>query len=64
MKTSRKLNEIEEKNFRMGEKEYDTFTSTGSLEALNGAVRAYRASMQAIRYKILYNSLIKRIDDR
>lgn len=57
MKAKDRLTVIEKNSFEMGKKENETFNSTGSLKALDGAVRAYRASMQAMRYRIMYNSI-------
>lgn len=54
MKLNKKLKEIEDKSFKMGNEAYDRFMEDGGITVLNGAVRAYRCSMQALRYQIMF----------
>lgn len=58
MTTKERLKEIQKKNFKMGKKAFITYLEDdGGLESLNAAVRAFRASMQALRYSIMYNTI-------
>lgn len=56
MKTNETLKAIEKKNFEMGNEAYEKFMKDGGITTLNGAVRAYRASMQALRYQIMFGN--------
>ena len=56
MKPNKKLKEIEDKSFALGNKSYEEFMTKGGIVILNGAVRAYRCSMQALRYSIMFSS--------
>lgn len=64
MKNQTVLETIEEKAFKMGNREYTVHEKTGSLAALRGAVTAYRASMQAMRYKIMYNAVGEKLEKK
>lgn len=59
MNTNKKLKEIERKTFKMGNKAYETYSKTGSLNALKSSVEAYRTTMQSIRYQLIFNNLKK-----
>lgn len=59
MRTYKRLKQIEKKSFLMGNEEYKIFMKTKSIEALKTAIKAYRATMESIRYQILYNNLWK-----
>jgi uncharacterized membrane protein (UPF0182 family) len=60
MHVNKRLKEIEEKNFEMGNQAYNTFMTSGGVTVLNAAVRAYRCSMQALRYQLLFSSSLKK----
>lgn len=59
MNTNQKLKKIERKTFKMGNKAYDTYSETGSLNALRGSIDAYRTTMQSVRYQLIFNNLKK-----
>ena len=62
MELDRKLKLIEDRSYEMGNMAYKIFKDKGGIENLNGAVRAYRTAMQALRYGIMYNSIKKEKD--
>jgi hypothetical protein len=43
----------------MGNKAYETYSKTGSLNALRGSIDAYRTTMQSVRYQLIFNNLKK-----
>lgn len=59
MNTNKKLKKIEKTTFKMGNKAYETYSKTGSLNALKGAIDAYRTTMQSVRYQLIFNNLKK-----
>ena len=59
MNTNQKLKKIERKTFKMGNKAYDTYSKTGSLNALRSSIDAYRTTMQSVRYQLIFNNLEK-----
>ena len=59
MKTNKKLKKIEQKSFNMGNKAYETYCKTGSLNVLKGAIDAYKTTMQSVKYQLIFNNLKK-----
>ena len=59
MSTNKKLKRIERKTFKMGNKAYETYSKTGSLNALRSSIDAYRTTMQSVRYQLIFNNLKK-----
>jgi len=59
MEPNQRLKEIEENSFLMGNTAYEEFMKGKGLLALNAAARAYRCSMQALRYQLLFSASIK-----
>lgn len=57
MNSNKKLKQIEIKTFNMGNKAYDTYNKTKSLEALKNSVNAYRTTMLSIKYQLIFNNL-------
>ena len=60
MKSNKRLLKIEKNSFDMGNKAYETFKETNSFKALNSAVRAYNASMQALSFQLVYGQIKKK----
>ena len=59
MNTNKKLKKIERKSFNMGNQAYETYSKTGSLNALRGSIDAYRTTMQSVRYQLIFSNLKK-----
>ena len=57
MKDEKILLEIQNDTFEMGKKEHKKYLKTNAHTALEGCNKSYRTAMQAMRYKILYNSI-------
>lgn len=53
------LLEIQNDTFKMGKMEHQKYLKTDAYIALEGCNKSYRTSMQAMRYKMLYNSINK-----
>lgn len=56
-KEEKLLVKVQKDTFEMGKKEYQKYLKTDAHLALEGCNKSYRTSMQAMRYKMLYNSI-------
>lgn len=48
-KINKRLQQIEDSTFSMGQKAKNSFSKTGNINSLKAAVIAYRCSMQSMR---------------